>query len=58
MTLEYKLSNPDPPNNGPVINSDDQIKATENILEDYYDNFLIIIILSSPWYGKQLNKNV
>ena len=39
MTLDSKPSNPDPPNNGPVINSEDQIKATENILEDYYDNF-------------------
>ena len=38
MTLEYKPSNPDPPNNGQVIVSDNETETTDKLLEDYYES--------------------
>ena len=43
MTLDYELSNPYPPNfkytskTAPVIDSDDEMEATEKLLKDHYD---------------------
>ena len=35
MTLDYKPSNKDPPNNGQLIDSDDKKGTSEKLLEEY-----------------------
>ena len=36
ITLDSETSTPDPPNPDQVIDSDDETKTTEKLLEDYY----------------------